>query len=211
MFHIEEITKSYGKKLVLDNISLSIAGNEAVGILGVNGSGKSTLLSCIAKKYAGADSIKIGYMPQENPLFDELSAIDNIKMWTNLSKTEIAATLNTPPLSDMGISDFAKTTVKKMSGGMKKRVSLAIALINNPDILLLDEPFASLDLPAKEDILKIMKVFLGENKSIIVASHDNTVFDFCSKVYLLKDGKLMDADALIRKGISYVDILRSGI
>ncbi|MCM1288780.1 MAG: ATP-binding cassette domain-containing protein [Clostridium sp.] len=211
MFHIEEITKSYGKKLVLNNISLSIAGNEAVGILGVNGSGKSTLLSCIAKKYAGADSIKIGYMPQENPLFDELSAIDNIKMWTNLSKTEIAATLNTPPLSDMGISDFATITVKKMSGGMKKRVSLAIALINNPDILLLDEPFASLDLPAKEDILKIMKVFLGENKSIIVASHDNTVFDFCSKVYLLKDGKLMDADALIRKGISYVDILRSGI
>lgn len=211
MFHIEEITKSYGKKLVLNNISLSIAGNEAVGILGVNGSGKSTLLSCIAKKYAGADSIKIGYMPQENPLFDELSAIDNIKMWTNLSKTEIAATLNTPPLSDMGISDFAKITVKKMSGGMKKRVSLAIALINNPDILLLDEPFASLDLPAKEDILKIMKVFLGENKSIIVASHDNTVFDFCSKVYLLKDGKLLDADALISKGISYVDILRSGI
>ncbi|MCM1082150.1 MAG: ABC transporter ATP-binding protein [Clostridium sp.] len=211
MFHIEEITKSYGKKLVLDNISLSIAENEAVGILGVNGSGKSTLLSCIAKKYADADSIKIGYMPQENPLFDELSAIDNIKMWTNLSKPEIATALNTPPLSDMGISDFAGITVKKMSGGMKKRISLAIALINNPDILLLDEPFASLDLPAKEDILKIMKVFLGENKSIIVASHDNTVFDFCSKVYLLKDGKLMDADALISKGISYVDILRSGI
>ncbi|MCM1170574.1 MAG: ATP-binding cassette domain-containing protein [Clostridium sp.] len=211
MFHIEEITKSYGKKLVLDNISLSIAENEAVGILGVNGSGKSTLLSCIAKKYADADSIKIGYMPQENPLFDELSAIDNIKMWTKLSKAEIAAALNTPPLSDMGISDFAGITVKKMSGGMKKRISLAIALINNPDILLLDEPFASLDLPAKEDILKIMKAFLDENKSIIVASHDNTVFDFCSKVYLLKDGTLMDANALISKGISYVDILRGGI
>ncbi len=211
MFNIEKINKSYGNKLVLDNISLSIAGNEAIGILGVNGSGKSTLLSCIAKKYAGDGSIKIGYMPQENPLFDELSAIDNIKMWTKLSRSEIIAALNSPPLSDMGISDFARITVKKMSGGMKKRVSLAIALINNPDILLLDEPFASLDLPAKEDILKIMNGFLCENKSIIVASHDNNVFDFCSKVFLLKDGKLMNANALINKGISYVDILRSGI
>ena len=211
MFNIEKINKSYGNKLVLDNISLSIAGNEAICILGVNGSGKSTLLSCIAKKYAGDGSIKFGYMPQENPLFDELSAIDNIKMWTKLSRTEIITALNSPPLSDMGISDFARITVKKMSGGMKKRVSLAIALINNPDILLLDEPFASLDLPAKEDILKIMNGFLGENKSIIVASHDNNVFDFCSKVFLLKDGKLMNANALINKGISYVDILRSGI
>ena len=167
MFNIEKISKSYGNKLVLDNISLSVAKGEAVGILGINGSGKSTLLSCIAKKYAGDGSIKIGYMPQENPLFDELNAIDNIKMWTKLSRTEIITLLNSPPLSDMGISDFARITVKKMSGGMKKRVSLAIALINN--------------------------------------------LDFCRQVYLLKDGKLMDADALINKGISYVDILRSGI
>lgn len=211
MFNIEKISKSYGNKLVLDNISLSIAGSEAVGILGINGSGKSTLLSCIAKKYAGDGSIKIGYMPQENPLFDELNAIDNIKMWTKLSKAEIMTSLNRPPLSDMNISDFARTIVKKMSGGMKKRVSLAIALINNPDILLLDEPFASLDLPAKEDMLKIMEGFLHENKSILVASHDNNIFDFCSKVYLLKNGTLMDANALINKGISYINILRSGI
>jgi len=114
-------------------------------------------------------------------------------------------------LQILGIPSFLKVPVSKLSGGMKKRVSLAIALINNPDILLLDEPFASLDLPAKEDILKIMKNFLCENKSIIVASHDNNVFDFCNKVYLLKDGKLMDAHALINKGISYVDILRSGV
>ncbi len=209
MFNIQNLSKSYGNKLVLDNVSLSVSENEAVGILGINGSGKSTLLSCIAKQYARSSEIKIGYVPQENPLFDELNAIDNIKMWTKLRKDQINEALATPPLCDMGIADFAKVCVKKMSGGMKKRVSIAIALINNPDILLLDEPLASLDLPAKEDILTIMTNFLKQNKSIIVASHDNSIFDFCNRVYILKSGKLESADALIKGGSSYVDILRS--
>lgn len=209
MFNINNISKSYEKKQILNEISFQIEEGTAVGILGVNGSGKSTLLSCIATYYSSNKDINVGYVPQENPLFDELKPVDNIKMWSPLSKREIIEQLSNPPLSDMGITEFLDTPVKAMSGGMKKRVSLASVLINQPSLLLLDEPFAALDLPAKEDILQYMKAFLASKGTIIVASHDEDIFNFCNKVYLLKDGNLIDTDDLRQKGISYVDILRS--
>ncbi len=209
MFNINNISKNYGKKQILNEISFQIEEGTAVGILGVNGSGKSTLLSCIATYYSGSKDVNVGYVPQENPLFDELKPVDNIKMWSPLSKREIIEQLSNPPLSDMGITEFLDTPVKAMSGGMKKRVSLASVLINQPSLLLLDEPFAALDLPAKEDILQYMKAFLASKGTIIVASHDEDIFNFCNKVYLLKNGNLIDTDDLRQKGISYVDILRS--
>ena len=209
MFQINDISKSYGKKQILNHISLAAGDGEAIGILGANGSGKSTLLSCIAAAYADNRECPAGYVPQENPLFDELKPVDNIKMWCKLSKAEITAALNNPPLNMMGISDFLDTPVKKMSGGMKKRLSLATVLINNPRILLMDEPFAALDLPAKQDILYYMQQFLKQKGTIIVASHDEDIFHFCSRVYLLKNGGLYDTEKLKNDGISYIDMLRS--
>ena len=80
MFKIENISKSYGKKEILKDISIEVAPGEAIGILGINGSGKSTLLSCIAKLHPANSEIKLGYVPQEKPLFDELKPVDNIRM-----------------------------------------------------------------------------------------------------------------------------------
>ncbi len=209
MFQIENISKSYGKKAIINNISFTVSPGEAVGILGANGSGKSTLLSCIAEKYASGSQYNVGYLPQENPLFDELKPIDNIRMWTKLSKSDILDALSKPPISDMGILNFLDTPVRKMSGGMKKRLSIATVLVNSPEIFLMDEPFAALDLPAKHDVLNYMRTYLKQGNSIIVASHDEDIFNFCNKVYLLKDGTITDAETLKAKGISYIDMLRS--
>lgn len=209
MFEIKNISKRYGQKEILSNISLTLNPSDTIGILGINGSGKSTLLACIAAYFAKDNNINAGYVPQENPLFDELKPIDNIRMWTDMSKSRILDSLNQFPLSDMGITDFLNIPVKKMSGGMKKRLSLATVLINKPEILLLDEPFAALDLPAKQDILHYMASFRANKGSIIVASHDEDIFNFCNKVYLLKNGILIDTDELHSSGISYADILRS--
>lgn len=208
MFQINDISKSYGKKQILNHISFSAEEGEAIGILGANGSGKSTLLSCIAAVYSDNKECKVGYIPQENPLFDELKPVDNIKMWCKMSKSDILAALNCPPLNMMGISAFLNTPVKKMSGGMKKRLSLATVLINNPQVLLMDEPFAALDLPAKQDILYYMNQFLQQKGTIIVASHDEDIFRFCNHVYLLKNGQLYDTEQLKNDGISYIDMLR---
>ncbi len=209
MFKIENISKSYGKKEILKNISIEVAPGEAIGILGINGSGKSTLLSSIAKLHPAASDIKLGYVPQENPLFDELKPVDNIRMWTDLNRSQIAMALSLPPLSELGISGFLDTPVKAMSGGMKKRVSLASVLINCPQVLLMDEPFAALDLLAKQDILKYMSAFLNSGGSIIIASHEEEIFNFCNKVYLLKNGTLTDTNALAAQGISYIDMLKN--
>lgn len=207
MFQIEHISKSYGKKHVLNDISFVVPDGSAIGILGSNGSGKSTLLSCIAKKYSAGSKVRFGYVPQENPLFDELKPIDNLRMWTNKKKPEILSLLTTPPLCKLGIQNFLDTPVKNMSGGMKKRLSLACALLEHPQILLMDEPFAALDLPAKQDALQFMQYYLGLGNSILIASHEEAVFQFCSHVYLLQNGTLTNASAL-PEGTSYIDLLR---
>ena len=206
MFSIENVSKAYGKKQILNDISFTANEGEAIGILGLNGSGKSTLLSCIAEKYSDKS---IGYLPQENPLFDELKPVDNIKMWCDLKKDEILSRLSEPPLVQLGINSYIDTPVSKQSGGMKKRLSLATVLINNPSILLMDEPFAALDLPAKQDILAYMSTFLNNNGIIIIASHEEEIFKFCNRVFLLKNGSLIDTAQLTANNISYVDILRS--
>lgn len=209
MYKLEHISKSYGDKEILKDISIVVAPGEAIGILGINGSGKSTLLNCIAKLHPAGSDTKLGYVPQENPLFDELKPVDNIRMWTDLNRSQIAMALSLPPLSELGISSFLDTPVKAMSGGMKKRVSLASVLINCPQVLLMDEPFAALDLIAKQDILRYMGAFLGSGGSIIIASHEEEIFNFCNRVYLLKDGILTDTNTLAAQGISYIDMLRS--
>ncbi len=209
MYTIEHIQKSYGKKVILDDITISVNEGEAVGILGVNGSGKSTLLNYIASYYAKEDpSVVCGYVPQENPLFDELKPLDNLRMWTKLPKDKILEELASPRLSLLGITDFLDKPVKKLSGGMKKRLSLASVLISSPKLLLMDEPFAALDLPAKQDILHFMRTYLSYGNSLIIASHEENIFHFCNRVFLLKDGKFVDTAGLAEKGISYVDILR---
>ena len=192
MIKLEHISKAYGKKLVLDDVSLTIEPGRAIGILGANGSGKSTLLSCIVKQFAGNKELVMGYVPQENPLFDELNAVDNLRMWTSKKAFEIRAALDAPPLSALGISEYMGIPVSKMSGGMKKRLSIAAALINHPSLLLMDEPFAALDLVAKHDILDFMRYYLSQGGSLLVASHEEALFKLCSKVYLLKNGRLED-------------------
>ncbi len=205
MFSIESISKAYGKNQVLNNVSFYANEGEAVGILGVNGSGKSTLLSCIVEKYAETN---VGYLPQSNPLFEELKPVDNIRMWCKLTKAEIIERLTTPPLLYLGINEFMDKPVSKLSGGMKKRLSLATVLINNPSILLMDEPFAALDLPAKQDILMYLQNFRASGGTIIIASHDEEIFNFCNRVLLLRNGSLIDTNELKQQGISYVNMLR---
>ena len=207
MFQIQHIQKAYGKHVVLTDVSFSVAPGQSIGILGVNGSGKSTLLSCIAKKYAG--DTRLGYVPQENPLFDELKPLDNLRMWTKKHKAEILEQLSAPPLDKLGILSYMDVPVKNMSGGMKKRLSLACALLDTPQVLLLDEPFAALDLPAKQDALQFMQYYLSLGNSIIVASHEEAVFQFCHKVYLLKDGGLIDTSQMTGTMTNYIDLLRN--
>ena len=196
------------KKTVLSDVNIKAENGECIGLLGLNGSGKSTLLSAIAgikKVSAGRITAegKTGFVTQENALIDELNAIDNIQMWTSMKKKEIIDALNGPELSILKVADFLNVKVRNMSGGMKKRLALASVFITGPDILLMDEPLAALDIPAKNDILKFIDAFKAKGGIIFIASHDEKVFEHCDKIFHLKGGSIRQ----ISKSESVSDLL----
>lgn len=198
MVNIDNISIKY-KKTVLSNVSIQASNGECIGLLGLNGSGKSSLLSVIGglkKPSSGTvySEGKTGFVTQENALIDELTAYDNLLMWTSMKKKDILEALKGPELSILKVSDFLNVKVRNMSGGMKKKLALASVIITGPDVLLLDEPLAALDIPAKRDILKFLDAFKAKGGIIFIASHDEGVFAHCDKIYHLKGGSMVLAD-----------------
>ena len=190
---IEKVSLKY-KKTVLTDVTINAQKGDVIGLLGLNGSGKSTLLSAVAglrKPASGTIRVtgKAGFVTQENALIDELTAMDNLKMWTPLSKQEILKELTETELSILKVSDFINLKVKRMSGGMKKRLAIASVLLAKPDILLMDEPLAALDIPAKNDIINFIDSFKAKGGTVFIASHSEEMFKHCSKIYLLKKGQ----------------------
>lgn len=205
MAEIKSIQKSYRKKTVLQDVTLTVREGSCVGILGGNGSGKSTLLSILAGVqrpdsgsflWEGTDLFTdeklrariLGYVPQGNPLMEELTAWDNLRLWYD--KAGLREGLEDGVLAMLGIPDFLKVPVRKMSGGMKKRLSIGCAVANAPKLLLLDEPSAALDLVCKERIGNYLKGFKAQGGCVLLATHDVQELDLCDALFILKDGVL---------------------
>lgn len=208
-FQVKEIGKTYnkGKKIVLSDITFKVNAGECVGILGANGCGKTTLLSILAGvQNANKGSIlidgipltknnsfeNIAYVPQENPLMEELTARDNLRLWYTKSKLDMAWELENGVLGMLGIPDFLDTKVCQMSGGMKKRLSIGCAIAQDPQILILDEPGAALDLPCKERIAVYIQNCKKKGKMILIATHEEREIEMCDTCYIMKEGKLQE-------------------
>lgn len=202
---IEHIKKAYGKKTILSDVSLEVMSGSCIGILGSNGSGKSTLLGILSGVFKGdsgkflyegtdllTDSKKrseiIGYVPQSTPLIEELTALDNLKLW--YTSKALKYELSDGVLAMLGISDFIKVPVYKMSGGMKKRLAIGCAVAHKPKVLLLDEPSAALDLICKERISNYLLDFKAAGGMILLATHDVQEIPLCDSLYILKNGVL---------------------
>lgn len=205
MFEIKNIEKNYGKHQVLKSISFDVEPGEIIGILGANGSGKSTLLSVLAGLQRpkggfftidGKDLLKnnslrnetVAYVPQDNPLIEELNAYDNLRMWYNAK--QIKEELDHGVLNRLAIDEFLKVPVHKMSGGMKKRLTIGCAMNSNPKLMLLDEPTAALDLVCRNEIYDYFVDFKRRGGSLIIATHEVQEIELCDKCYLIKDGML---------------------
>lgn len=206
MLCAEHISFSYRKKEVLRDVSFSAEEGEFIGIIGKNGCGKSTLLSVLAgvrrpasgtlsfhgqplfsKKSVPAETS--GYVPQLNPLLPELSVRDNLKLWER--KRAVSAESSPDSLYEqMGLTDYLHVPVAKLSEGLKKRVSIASVLQNNPKILILDEPSAALDLPCKEVIHEQLLTFAKSGGIVLFTTHEEAEFSLCTTLYILKDGSL---------------------
>ncbi len=190
MIKLDKISFSYGKTQILNEISLDAEDGKCVVIAGPNGSGKSTLLSVIAgaRKASGGKveiSDKIGYVPQGIALFEDLSVKENISFFASVNKVKITD-LNKLPFN---LTPIANKKVSKLSVGMKKRVSIVCALVSDPDVIILDEPCAALDIIYRDELLELINKLKSEGKTIIYVGHD---FNEISRIYdsllLIKNG-----------------------
>lgn len=210
MIIVDGIRKKY-KQYILEDINFSVEKGQCVGILGANGCGKSTLLSIMAgtKKcddgrilYDGFDITKnksiftkyIGYVPQENPLIEELSVNDNLKFWYSNSKKDLKKDFLEGVPAMLGLDEVKKINVNKLSGGMKRRVSIAAALANDPPILILDELSAALDLICKKEIRQYLTYYLKQNGTIVMTTHEEDEIALCNRLLVMKEGKLSEVN-----------------
>ena len=155
MIQIRNLSKHYGRRKILAGISLDVPAGSCIGILGENGCGKPTMLSILAGTlqrntgeflYGEEDLFQnrrrharaVGYVPQGTPLLEELTALDNLRLWYK-NRKEIEEELENGVLGILGIQDFLKVPVSRMSGGMKKRLSIGCAVAHRPQILLMDK------------------------------------------------------------------------
>lgn len=203
MLEVRGIQKTFRRNRVLTDVSLVVPDGECVGLVGANGVGKSTLLKILVGGLAcdgggiflngepvGPQQLseKIGYVPQENPLFEDLTAKDNLELWFHGDKRRIRKELSGGLLERFGISEFYHKRVSQLSGGIKKRLSICCALASDPAIMVLDEPGASLDLQAKQIILDSIRDFTKKGKSVIITSHEIPELMICDRLYGIKKG-----------------------
>ena len=198
----------YKKQIVLDGCNLVAKPGQCIGIIGANGCGKTTLLSIMAGiqrpdqgelNYFGEDALKkkeafrkyIGYVPQDNPLILELTVMDNLKLWY-YGKNQFDSLQYV--VNEFGLQEVLKKKAGKLSGGMKRRLSIACAMINLPPVMLLDEPCVAVDVVCKAQIHQNLKQFTRNHGTIIMSSHDESEIKLCDTVYLMQYGMLQQVD-----------------
>lgn len=206
MLQAESISFHYGSEPVLETVCLTAAAGECVGIAGINGSGKSTLLSILAgmRRASGGSLIcmghdlfrekgqfakLIGYVPQDNPLLSDLTVSDNLKLWSG-SKPDPSLQV----LQKLELVPLLKKRAGKLSGGQKRRLTIACALLGNQRILIMDEPTSALDVGQKEIIHRYIKDFTAQKGVVIMATHDIIEMELCDRLYHLSEHRLTEAD-----------------
>ncbi|NKF06702.1 ABC transporter ATP-binding protein [Clostridium gasigenes] len=207
---VKNVTKRFDDKLVLDNISFEIKEGDIFGLIGPNGAGKSTLINIMTGLIKGnvgevtlgghaisKEPIKakelIGLVPQELALMETLTAYDNLEYFGafyglggKLLKERIEEALIVT-----GLSEKKKVKVKKFSGGMKRRLNLAVAIMHRPKILILDEPTVGVDPQSRNYIFEFIKKINKEsNTTVIYTSHYmEEVEQLCNNIFILDEGK----------------------
>lgn len=196
----------------LKDVSLELPKGKTVGFIGPSGAGKTTLIRCIVGRLkvspgsvmifeapAGSAELrsKIGYMTQELSVYPDLTVGQNLEYFAvmvGLPKKQLAKTV-TETLQIVDLSDKAGSLVRQLSSGQKQRVSLGIALLASPPLLVLDEPTVGLDPVLREQLWQLFKKLAGQGTTIIVSSHAMDEAERCDDLVLIRDGKVVAHDS----------------
>ena len=198
------------------NLNLEVTEGERFGLFGPNGAGKTTLMNCMTGLLKFSEgSIQLlgneithhkkainkffGFVPQDFSFYQELSPSENLAFfgaWSGLQKAEIK-NKTTELLEVLGLTEVRNKKVEQFSGGMKRRVNLAIGVIHNPRILFLDEPTVGVDVHTRHAIISYLKKLNEAGTTLIYTSHQlSEAEDLCNKVALIDDGKIIAHDTL---------------
>lgn len=211
MIQVTNLSKSFANTKAVDDINFEIRKGEIFGLLGPNGAGKSTILnmmSTILKSDNGTISIEgldvkpnskeskqlIGVVPQEISLYEELSAYENLLFWGNLygiPSKELKERINST-LELIGLSDRKKDLIKTYSGGMKRRINIAAALLHKPKILLMDEPTVGIDPQSRNRIFEVVETLNKQGMTIVYTTHYmEEVERLCNRIAIIDSGKII--------------------
>ena len=210
IIEIKNITKRFNDKLILDNVSYEVNEGEIFGFIGPNGAGKSTLINIMTTlltpdsgsiKICGYDILKepikakacIGYVPQDLALIEELNAYDNLEFFGSLYglKGKVLKERIKEALIVTGLEETKKLKVKKFSGGMKRRLNIAVAIMHHPKVLILDEPTVGVDPQSRNHIFSFVKNICKEwGTTVIYTSHYmEEIEELCKRVFIIDLGK----------------------
>lgn len=205
---IKEVSKSFGKKHVLKQINLTVKSGEIFGLIGPSGSGKTTLVKIIV----GMDSPsqgdvqvlnttvpnlkllqRIGYMAQADALYSDLTGEENLAFFASLFKLKKEDQIKRIAYAShlVNLTDDLKKKVQNYSGGMKRRLSLAVALIQDPEILILDEPTVGIDPELRQSIWAELYRLKNEGKTILVTTHVMDEAEKCDRLAMVRDGEII--------------------
>jgi ABC-2 type transport system ATP-binding protein len=191
----DSVSKRYGARDALRDVSFEVAGREKVAIIGPNGAGKTTLLQILAgalRPTSGTVSLRpeeVGWVPQQPALYSKLSVAENLRLFARLEKVADVQGAVDRMLEQAALADRAADEVAKLSGGNRQRVNIAIGLLGEPAVLLLDEPSASLDPRQRE---RLWEFIAALGTTVVFSTHDvGEAERFADRVLVLADGELL--------------------
>ena len=189
---VSDLTKAYGENEVLHSISFNVKKGEIFGLLGINGAGKTTTLECLEgllSYQAGQVRLHgtIGVQLQSTSLPEEIRAKEALELFARWNRVKLDWIL----VERLGITNFQNKVYKELSTGQKRRLHLALSLIQDPDILFLDEPTAGLDVEGRIALHEEIRSLKRRGKTIIMSSHDMAeVEELCDTIGVLRGGRL---------------------
>lgn len=201
---IRGLCKTFGKHVAVNDFSLDIRAGEGVALWGVNGAGKTTIIKCLLGLYgyrgevriAGCDARRdgkrarrlLGYVSQQLSFYDDLSALDNVRLFARLKRIDPRRA--NVVLARVGLAEHARKRFGALSGGMKQRLALAVALLGDPPILLLDEPTSNLDEAARRAFLALLADLKRGGKTILFSTHRREEVEILAdRVIVLEQGR----------------------
>ncbi|MBD2212804.1 ABC transporter ATP-binding protein [Nostoc linckia FACHB-104] len=213
MLTIKNLNKSYGKTQVLQNLNLHIEPGEVYGLIGANGAGKTTTINIICnllnadsgdisinqQPISAATKRIIGVAPQENLLYKSLSCEENLKFFGDIYglNRETRQKRIRETLLSVNLLDKAKHPVETLSGGMQRRLNIAVALVHQPQLVILDEPTTGLDIEARYEVWELIRQLKNQGITVLLTTHLlDEAERLCQRIGILKNGQILAEGSL---------------